>query len=82
MKVADALWASYLLVELQVKDKGLAKGFHREAALSQMDGLRKRGRRGEDKTRPRASFHVSKLNFIQAACAESQLRLTGSVSIT
>lgn len=28
-----------LLVELQVKDEGLAEGFHREAALSQMDGL-------------------------------------------
>lgn len=33
-----------LLVELQVKDEGFAKGLHQEAALGQMDGLRGRWR--------------------------------------
>lgn len=39
-----------LLVELQVKDEGRAEGLHREAALSQMDGLGAR-EGGEVKTR-------------------------------
>lgn len=36
-----------LLVELQVEYKGCTKGFHQEAALGQMDGLKESKREGE-----------------------------------
>lgn len=65
-----------LLVEFQVKDEGLAEGFHREAALSQMDGLV-----GESKERVRQDGTISSL-ISQAAGGQSQRPLTACVSIT
>lgn len=37
--------SAHLLVEFQVKDERCAKGFHQEAALGQMDGLREAERK-------------------------------------
>lgn len=57
----------YLLVELQVKDEGLAKGFHGEAALSQMNGLI-----GERKERWRQDETIS--SFI--SCEQSVIEIS------
>lgn len=40
----------YLLVEFKVKDERSAEGLYQEAALGQMDGLKRRGRRSKKKT--------------------------------
>lgn len=75
IKVAGAssffFFCQDLLVELQVEDEGLAKGFHREAALSQMDGLR-----GDRKERLRQDDTIS--SFI--SCEQSVIEISTSMT--